>query len=112
MQKKPNVNSKGARHLYAMLVVFASLEEAKTSTQLVELLNARGFDYGIRTVQRMLVALKEVGFPVECKRASVIGKATQDYNPYYWQWSAQTNIDDNIMQAKSLIVLEKFKEAA
>jgi len=114
MHKKTIVNKKGssAKHLYAMLIIFASLEEPKTTIELVETLDAHGFDYGIRTVQRILTDLKEFGFPIKSVRAAALGKAKKDFNPNYWQWSKNPNVDDNMMQAKSLIALEKLKEVA
>jgi predicted transcriptional regulator len=110
MRPSKNVKTQNSSLVYAMFIIFASLEEPKTSKQLLDEVNTLGFEKkGLRSVQRMLRNLVAAGFPIE-RKAIRTGKGNGF--DYVWQWTQTKNIDDNIMQAKSLIVLEKFKEAA
>ena len=110
MRQSKNVKTQNSSLVYAMFIIFASLEEPKTSKQLLDEVNTLGFEQkGLRSVQRMLRNLAAAGFPIERK---IIKTGKGNGFDYVWQWTQTKNIDDNMMQAKSLIVLEKLKEVA
>ena len=87
--------------LYLHLLVFVSLEEPKTSRQLVDELADYGISRNIRTIQRTLLSLESSGFPIEGKKTKGQGAAI------VWQWRESSNVVDCLLQAKASACFKK-----